>query len=155
MKYDLGFILKSSRENASLTQEQAAELLDRSCRAIGAYENNETLPPLNIIFKMAQVYKDKLLFIKISDLGLEDIVETTITEAIVNVIDTGNKIMASSIDLIAAAADNKIDEYELPTWGKAADLGTKMIRTGIMILIKDSEITKRPSQDGNLVRAMI
>lgn len=52
---------KECRENAKLSQEQAAELLDISIRSLSDYENGKTIPPDDTVEKMVDVYHARLL----------------------------------------------------------------------------------------------
>ena len=51
---------KMCRNNAGLTQEQAAELLHVAPRTLSDYENGKT-PPDDIVAAMAEIYKSPLL----------------------------------------------------------------------------------------------
>lgn len=52
---------KTSRETAGYTQEQAAERLDISVRSLSAYENDEIIPPDDVVEKMVKLYNTKIL----------------------------------------------------------------------------------------------
>ena len=52
---------KISRETAGYTQEQAAERLDISVRSLSAYENDEIIPPDDLVEKMVKLYNTKIL----------------------------------------------------------------------------------------------
>ena len=52
---------KQCRENANLSQEQAAELLHVSIRSLSDYENGKTIPPDEVVEMMITIYHTKLL----------------------------------------------------------------------------------------------
>ena len=61
MTPECGNCYKISRNNAKLTQEQAAELLGISARTLSDYENDHTKVPDDIVAAMADVYKCPLI----------------------------------------------------------------------------------------------
>ena len=54
---NLGTRLKTLRVNHNLSRKQVAELIGISASMIGLYENNERLPSLPILVKLAAQYK--------------------------------------------------------------------------------------------------
>jgi DNA-binding XRE family transcriptional regulator len=49
-------IYQTARLYADLTQESASEILNISCKSIGAYERGETIPPDEIVIAMVELY---------------------------------------------------------------------------------------------------
>ncbi len=133
MKYDYGLIFKDSRETANLTQEQAAELLGKSVSTISDYECNKTLPPVVIMFKMAEVYEDKLLLYKLADPKLAKIQRTLPSKGIINMLDIVNQISSIAPQLVTIARDDVIEETEMDIWNKGLDISDDMIMTGLAL----------------------
>ena len=52
---------KMSRNNASMTQEQAAEALYISTRTLSDYENNHARPPDDVVLAMVKLYNCQIL----------------------------------------------------------------------------------------------
>lgn len=61
MNYKCRNYYKTCRENASFTQEYAAEMLFISVRSLSDYENGKTVPPDETVERMVDFYKTKLL----------------------------------------------------------------------------------------------
>ena len=61
MKESRGNYYKISRDTAGYTQERAAEELDISVRSLSAYENDETIPPDDVVERMVKLYNTKIL----------------------------------------------------------------------------------------------
>lgn len=57
MLENLGDKLKTLRVNNQLTRKQIAELIGVSVSTIGLYENNERLPSIPVLVKLASQYK--------------------------------------------------------------------------------------------------
>lgn len=57
MLENLGNKLKITRINNNLTRKQVAELVGVSVSTIGFYENNERLPSIDTLAKLASIYK--------------------------------------------------------------------------------------------------
>lgn len=81
---NLGNKLKTLRMKNQLSRKQVAELIGISVSMVGFYENNERLPSLPILVKLASLYKvsvDYLLDITMSNketLSLEGLTEEQI-----------------------------------------------------------------------------
>ena len=133
MKQDYGLIFKESRESAGLTQERAAELLDRSTRTISYYESNETLPSVAMMLEMAKVYKDKLLLYKLADPRVAKIQRTLPSKGIINMLDIVNQISSIAPQLVTIARDDLIEENEMEIWNKGLDISDDMIMTGLAL----------------------
>lgn len=57
-------VYKICREQAGYTQEQAAELLHCSVRALSRYENGETVVPNDVAYGMVRLYNDNYLAVE-------------------------------------------------------------------------------------------
>lgn len=53
---DLASKLKELRKAFCMTQDEIAEILDMSRTSFSKYENGATLPPLNVLRKLAKIY---------------------------------------------------------------------------------------------------
>ena len=56
-----GVICRKSRERAGIDMDQAAELINSSCRMLSRYEYGESTVPEDKILKMSEIYQDPLL----------------------------------------------------------------------------------------------
>ncbi|MGL5676817.1 MAG: helix-turn-helix domain-containing protein [Cellulosilyticaceae bacterium] len=143
MKHNYGFIFKNSRENADLTQEEAAELLDKSIRTISDYENNKTLPPVDVILDMTKVYEDELLLFKLADPKLTSVQNTMPSRGVLTMLDVINKATKLSSELIAIACDDKIEDHELHIFNEGCDIGDEMIKVGMILKTMDKKGHKK------------
>ena len=55
--YDFGLRLKQLREKHNLSQSQVAKRLVITRAAISSYENNISLPPVNVLAELALLYR--------------------------------------------------------------------------------------------------
>lgn len=143
MKYDYGLIFKDSRESAGLTQEQAAELLDRKPRTISAYECNGILPSVEMMLEMAKVYEDKLLLYKLADPRVAKIQRTLPSKGIINMLDIVNQISSIAPQLVTIARDDLIERDEMEIWNRGLDIGDDMIMTGLALKYIHTEKDKK------------
>ncbi|HCQ5582531.1 TPA: helix-turn-helix transcriptional regulator [Clostridioides difficile] len=125
MSYQYQNIYQISRENTSLTQEKASELLDISVESLRAYENDKRIPPNTVVAKMVSIYNSNLL-------GYEHVRRTT--EAGVMFLPQLEMKSLSSItlklhkeikdylkkedDFIDIVEDDVIDEDEEEVWNE-------------------------------------
>lgn len=143
MKYDYGLIFKESRENAGFTQEDAAELLDRSVRTMSDYECNKTLPGVDMMLKMARVYEDKLLLYKLADPRVAKMQRTLPSKGIINMLDIVNQISSIAPQLVTIARDDRIEKEEMEIWNKGLDISDDMIMTGLALKYIHTEKDKK------------
>lgn len=68
MIYDFGMRLQISRKNKNLTQLQVVELIGTTKSSISGYENNTSFPPIEILKRMALLYKVSCDYL----LGIDD-----------------------------------------------------------------------------------
>lgn len=57
---EIGTIIRNARNEASLTQEQAAESLGVSRQTISNWENNKSYPDIISVIKMSDLYSVSL-----------------------------------------------------------------------------------------------
>ena len=69
---DLGSRLKNARLNSGLSRKQIAELTGITVTTIGMYENDERLPSLHMIVKLAAHYKVSIDYLLDSNTGSRD-----------------------------------------------------------------------------------
>lgn len=154
MKRDYGLILKISRENVGISQEYTAEQIGKSTRTVSDYERNITMPSIDILLKMSDLYNDPLLIAKLTDPSLTNIHDATPSRGVLRMLDIANKVAEISSKLIAVAADDVIDDHEVEIWNSGtSSIGDEMIRTGYLLKSMVTQ-SKKPLQDGNLVRAI-
>ena len=143
MKHDYGLIFKESRESARLTQERAAELLERSVKTISDYECNKTLPPVEVMFRMSSTYRDKLLLYKLADPKVAKIQRTLPSKGIINMLDIVNQISSIAPQLVTIARDDRIEKEEMEVWNKGLDISDDMIMTGLALKYIHTEKDKK------------
>lgn len=54
----MGNIYKFYRQQAGISQDKAAEALCVAVRTMARYETGETIPPFDIVERMAEIYKN-------------------------------------------------------------------------------------------------
>ncbi len=112
-------IYKSARENADITQEKAAELLDISVESVRAYELDKRFPPENVVLKMVDIYNDKILAynhmqatLQIASELLPRITITELPQAVLRLLAEVQKLTDEKDRLVEIACDGIIDDTE-------------------------------------------
>ena len=113
-----------------LTQERAAELIDVSVESIRAYESGRVVPPTIVVLRMIEVYEYPVLALQhlkfsndIADTLLPDLRDgTTLSEAVLGLMDAMDEFDAIVKDLRNIAKDNVIDEDERPRYDRALEV---------------------------------
>lgn len=132
-------MLKTAREQAGLSQEEAAWKLHIGRRTLSDYENQKTLVPPDVLDAMAYLYKKPSLrnmyCTEYCPLGrLHDRIEDTeFSTAVLALINEHNHLGDLLKELIAIAADGKITEDELDKY-KAVDREMGHLRQKITTL---------------------
>lgn len=125
MEQDLGLCFKSARENAKLSQEYAAELLDVSVTAVSNYERNINRPSQETVVKMMKVYRNKFIgyqYLRNTEVGqliLPDVSIYKPSNGVLSFQRENRDIDDIRNDLIDIAVDDKIEPKEVPRWENA------------------------------------
>lgn len=151
-KYITG--LKTARQAACMTQEQAAETADVSLESWKAYEYGDRLPPAQtarricealsapwLKLEYAQLYTDAL---GILPPGLQAV---GMPVAVLNLIDKASELSDAYRRLVQIAADGRIDESEEPDFEHIKDVILDVIAAGYQVIytqdIPDTGGTKK------------
>ncbi|MFZ7119490.1 MAG: helix-turn-helix domain-containing protein [Eubacteriaceae bacterium] len=118
-------IYKTARETAGLTQEKASELLFISVRSIADYESGRTIPGDDVVCRMIENYKSKILaymHLKYSsDVGykyLPDIISNDFSTSVIRFQKEYQDISTVHKDMIEVACDGMVDDNEVHKWEK-------------------------------------
>ena len=112
-------MLKTAREAAGLSQEEASWRLHIGRRTLSDYENAKSLVPPDVIDKMAEVYGQPALRQRYCfgycPLGKihDQIEETDFSTAVLGLINEHNHLGELLKQLIAIAADGRIGDDEI------------------------------------------
>jgi len=116
-KYITG--LKTARQTACLTQEQAAEIVGVSLESWKAYEYGERLPPNRTIVRICRALDADWLRLEYAQLILEDLdvlpdglCVQGLPTAVLTLSDYTSRLLDAYRRLIQIAADGRIDENE-------------------------------------------
>ena len=142
--------LKTSRENAGLTQEQAASILGVSVRSISDYENDKTPLPCDLLDKMSKVYGDKYLvynyFMEKFSASEEypKVREIELTKGVLNLQSYIEEVSELNREIVRIARDGVVDESEKADWqdikGSFRDLA------GVVMSLSLGDYEKSPSE---------
>ena len=116
-------IYQLARNNAKLTQEQAAELLHISVRSLADYESGATIPNGDIVYDMVEMYDSTWLgyehLRQSSKVGQRCLPE-------INMVDLAQSVLSlqkESIDvenikphMIKIASNGRVDDHEVEMW---------------------------------------
>ena len=123
MKQDLGLCFKLARENADLTQEYAAELLNVSITTIGNYERNIVKKhDEDLVAQMIKIYNAKWLgymYMQKSKVGSMILPKIELCDPAAGVLHFQKEtrdLTSIEYDLIDIASDGRIDISEIPRW---------------------------------------
>lgn len=161
---EFAYVLANVRKAKGLTQEEACELIGVSdTTTLSKWENGVTTPSEKMVKKIVQAYKDKLIAYiylqQCSELGqllLPQIDQGDLPSLVLRFKKEYKDIVKIDDEMIEVACDGVVEEYERETW----DISLKEIRelmgSCIPLLIQDfSDKSKKPSQGGNLERAIV
>lgn len=116
-------IYRTCREQAGLTQEQAAEGLNCSVRQLARYEAGEAPVPDDIAYQMVVLYDSQLLEVQhlrlvshvAADL-LPPIVEVNLSMASLALINRATELADNYRRMMQIAEDDRIDDQERPDY---------------------------------------
>lgn len=141
MKGSCGNIYKTARQNANLTQEQAAELLYIAPRTLLEYEAGRITPPDDIVCRMVEVYKAKhlaYLHLKnntevgrrfLPDLHILDL-PRSVLKLQKEVADVHNVQQA----MVEVACDGEIQSHEREAWKNIEKELLEMVGAGLSVV---------------------
>lgn len=138
-KYITG--LKTARQTARMTQEQAAEAADVSLESWKAYEYGDRLPPAEtakricealaapwLKLEYAQLYTDALGILP------QGIQAVGMPVAVLNLIDKASELSDAYRRLVQIAADGRIDESEEPDFEGIKGVILDVIAAGYQVI---------------------
>ena len=134
--YD-GAIYKTCRESAGMTQEQAAEALNCSVRALARYETGEQRTPDDVAYHMAVLYDSQYLAVQhlrlVSQVAAELLPAVAVRELPVAAIRIINRMRAFAEqhreqDLLDIAEDGVISPKERPLFGEIMEELREMVQ---------------------------
>ena len=116
-------IYRTCREQAGLTQEQAAEGLSCSVRQLARYEAGEVPVPDDIAYRMVVLYDSQLLEVQhlrlVSQVAadlLPPIAEVNLSVASLALINRATELADNYRRMMQIAEDDRIDEQERPDY---------------------------------------
>ena len=116
-------IYQTCREQAGLTQEQAAESLNCSVRQLARYEAGEAPVPDDIAYQMVVLYDSQLLEVQhlrlVSQVAadlLPPIVEVNLSMASLALINRATELADNYRRMMQIAEDDRIDDQERPDY---------------------------------------
>lgn len=116
-------IYRTCREQAGLTQEQAAESLNCSVRQLARYEAGEAPVPDDIAYQMVVLYDSQLLEVQhlrlVSQVAadlLPPIVEANLSMASLALINRATELADNYRRMMQIAEDDRIDDQERPDY---------------------------------------
>ena len=123
-------IYQIPRQSKGLTQEKAAELIDISVESIRAYESGRAVPSAAAVLRMIEVYEYPVLALQhlkhhndVAASLLPDVRDgTTLSEAVLELMEAMEDFDAIVKDLRNIAKDNIIDEIERPRYDHALEV---------------------------------
>lgn len=139
MVKDFGLLLIYARKNAGLTQEQAAELLEKDVRTISKYESNQSKPPIDVMDKICDIYQDDWIgyeYLQQYKLGqrlFTHIKEQTLAENTLSLAVNFNRSKELLNDLMTICMDGKISLKEKPKYIKILN-ALRLVAKDIMLL---------------------
>ena len=134
--YD-GEIYKTCRESAGMTQEQAAERLNCSVRALARYEAGEQRTPDDVAYHMAVLYDSQYLAVQhlrlVSQVAAELLPPVAVRELPVAAIRIINRVRAFAEqhreqDLLDIAEDGVISPEERPLFDEIMEELREMVQ---------------------------
>lgn len=116
-------IYRTCREQAGLTQEQAAESLNCSVRQLARYEAGDAPVPDDIAYQMVVLYDSQLLEVQhlrlVSQVAadlLPPIVEVNLSMASLVLINRATELADNYRRMMQIAEDDRIDDQERPDY---------------------------------------
>lgn len=140
MKRKCENIYKIARNNVSLTQEQAAELLHISPRTLSDYESGKTIPGDDLVFKMIEVYgADWLAYehLKQSRIGkkyLPDIEFADLPKSVLRLQKEVRDFEVVSNEIIDIACVGTIESYKSDRWRNIVEKINEMVGAALSVV---------------------
>lgn len=116
-------IYQLARNNAGLTQEQAAELLHISVRSLADYESGVTVPNGDIVHDMVDIYGAKWLgyehlrlSTKVGQRCLPEINITDLAQSVLSLQKESTDVENVKPCMIKIASNGRVDDHEVQRW---------------------------------------
>ena len=118
-------IYQLARNNARLTQEQAAELLHISVRSLADYESGATTPNGDIVYDMVDIYDANWLGYehlrqssKVGQRCLPKLNITDLAQSVLSLQKESTDVENIKPHMIKIASNGKVDDHEVERWEK-------------------------------------
>ena len=125
MNKDFRNIYQLARNNAGLTQEQAASLLNVSTRSLGSYETGVTIPNGDIVYNMVDIYdanwlgyEHLRLSTKVGQRCLPEINCSDLAQSVLTLQKESTDVENIKPHMIKIASNGRVDEDEIDMWEK-------------------------------------
>lgn len=116
-------IYQIARNNAGMTQEQAAEMLHVSVRSLADYEGGRTIPGDDIVCGMIETYKTEWLgyehlkqSTEVGKYFLPDIDFTDLAKSVLRLQKEVADVIQVNSDMVEVACDGIVDKHEREKW---------------------------------------
>lgn len=116
-------IYQLARNNAGLTQEQAAELLHISVRSLADYESGATTPNGDIVYDMVDIYDANWLGYehlrqssKVGQRCLPKLNITDLAQSVLSLQKESTDVENIKPCMIKIASNGKVDDHEVERW---------------------------------------
>ncbi|WP_069997787.1 helix-turn-helix domain-containing protein [Cellulosilyticum sp. I15G10I2] len=156
-------LLVTARKVRGLTQDDACRLIGISDKStLSKWEKGLITPSESMVRRIVQVYDDPILgyvyLQQCTELGrliLPPIVHASLETLTLRFQKEYHDIQAIQMDMIDIACDGVIEDHELERWDRATKEVADLAEVSLPLVIKNFMRSKKPSQDGSLVRAYV
>lgn len=146
-------IYQIARNNAGMTQEQAAEMLHVSVRSLSDYEGGRTIPGCETVCRMIELYGATWLAYEhlrqSSEVGQRYLPQVDLADLPKSVLRLQKEVAdveAIKAHMVEVACDGVVHSYEEETWAQVTKEINEMVGAGLGVLFYQKE--KRPSAKG-------
>lgn len=139
-------IYKLARENAGITQYEAAPLIYSNLRSLSDFEMGYAIPKDDIVCRMIEVYEAPWLayqHLSISSrVGREYLPKLevrSLAQSVLFLQKEVDDVMRDRYELASIAIDDRIDEAEKPTWDRINQELAELVRAALAIMFIKKE----------------
>ena len=160
---EFSMLLVKARKERRLTQEQACLLIGiADTSTLSKWETGKDIPSEKMASKIVQAYDEPLLgyvyLHECTELGrlvLPPIVHTDLDNLTLRFQKEYDDIKRIQMDMISIACDGTVEEHEQERWRIVQKKVADLAGVSLPLIIRSFMQSKKPSQDGSLVRAYI
>jgi transcriptional regulator with XRE-family HTH domain len=134
-------IYQLARNNAELTQEQAADLLNISVRSLGSYETGVTIPNGDIVYDMIDIYNANWLgyehlrlSTKVGQRCLPKINCSDLAQSVLTPQKESTDVENIKPNMIKIASNGRVDEDEIDMWGRVTKETLEMAGAALSVV---------------------